>query len=166
MIDSAAPTRVAARSNCAAIRGDGGQPADSKWPGEVVADSDADLQGFAIQRLSLIQAAELALHHAQVGRFRRDKELVAAAPHQRQPLRHPVSGLLQIAGDLGADAQKVERVRAPGFVTGGLADRERLRGQPPPFGHVTCEGRRAPGRQGPARSSAHPPAHDRSRGRD
>ena len=57
----------------------------------------------------------------------------------RQPLGHPVASLGQVASDLGADAQEMERVRAPWLVIRGVADRERLGGETATLRHVRAE---------------------------
>ena len=63
-----------------------------------------------------VEVPELALDHAEVGGFRSDEELVVPFSKQHKPLGHPLAGLGQVAGDLGADAEEVQRVRASGFV--------------------------------------------------
>ena len=100
----------------AAVGGDGRQPADGERLRELVADALTDLEGLPRERLGRIKVPELPLDHAEVAGLRSDQELVAGCPDERQPLGHPVAGFRQVAGDLGADAEEVQRVRSPGFV--------------------------------------------------
>ncbi len=106
---------------------------------ELVADALGDLQRLAFQRLRRVEVPELALDHAEVGGFRSDEELVVPFSKQREPLGHPLASLGQVTGDLGADAEEVQRVRASGFVRCRVADRQRLGGETAAFGHVGAQ---------------------------
>src|SRR5688572_10170305 len=123
----------------AALRGDRREAADGERFRELVADSLADLQGLAHERFGGVEVSELPLDHAEVGGFRSDQELVARRADEREPFGHPAAGLDQVTRDLSADAEKVERVRAPRFVSRSLADRERFAGEPPAFRHIRAE---------------------------
>ena len=77
------------------------------------------------------EIAELALDHAEVACLGSDHCGIANRPHQRQALRHPLTGLAQIARDLGTDAQDMKGVRPSVLVAGRLAHLESLL-------HVPC----------------------------
>ena len=139
MIDSAAPTRVAARSNWPRSVAIDARPADRERRRELVAGPCLDLQRLAGERLGGVELAELAFDHAQVGGLGRDQELVVGLADEREPLGHPAAGLEQVARELGADAEQVERIGATTFVVGGVAHCERLCGEPPCLGHVRPE---------------------------
>ena len=123
-----------------AIEGDAREPADRERPRELVADPLADLQRLAVEGLGFVEVAELPLDHAEVGRLRRDQELVVGPADERQPLRHPVTGLQQVAGDLGADPEEVQGIRATRLVAGRGADVESLVAEASSFGHVRSKG--------------------------
>jgi hypothetical protein len=144
MIDSAAPTRVAARSYWLRSVAMAASPLMANGR---VNWSPIRTQISSASRSSacLVEVPELPFHHAEVRGLGRNQELVPASAHHGQALGHPVTRFPQVAGDLGTDAQQVERIRAAGFVIRRLADRQRFRSQPPTLNDIRaqCHARQA-----------------------
>ena len=164
MIASAAPTRVAARSNSPRSVAIDASPLSANGVVNWSPVRRLDLQRLAGERLGGVEVAELALDHAEIGGLGGDQEFVASRADERQPLRHPVARLGQVAGDLGADAEEVERVRAPQLRRprhrSPRAPRARAGGLRP----HPCAAPRAQDHRAPATSMAHRRAGGRSPG--
>ena len=120
MIASAAPTRVAARSKSPRSVAIAASPLMANGVDEPVAGALADLRApRAPSASAVVEVAQLALDHARGCSLRmRPGTQLPIAADERQPLRHPVAGLGQVAGHLGTDARaggarSIVRVRRP-----------------------------------------------------